>query len=205
MGYKVPLSQRFLRALGAFLENDTELAPDDKEGSAKRTAFYQACVTGWVNTNFEKDKAVLTISSGAIAIIFAVLTKNVGTSPYILGLFCGSAIAFSGAVVLVVWIFSRNAEVFEKIKDGLDPPSLKSLDYALNTLFLTGIACLLAGGIWQAVQMASGVELERRTLTTEKAIIERKVIKESVTDLGKMSPQKTPVTQVPPPPSNPKK
>src|SRR5437660_5580640 len=84
--------------------------------SPKKLAFYSSSVAAWFNTQLERDRSLLTLSAGGIALLFTPLATARTSSAtnfvcYLLAIVC-----FLTCVVTVLWIFRRNAFHIEQIE-----------------------------------------------------------------------------------------
>jgi len=115
----------------------------------KRIRYETYCSTftdAWVNTNIEKDKSILTISSGAIALLVTLLTSFKVSSIYILYYYFAALFYFLVTIILIIIVFEKNADYIELLltdkendKNGI---RLKTLLFYLDR---TIIYCFLAG------------------------------------------------------------
>lgn len=118
---------------------------------ARRLAFYEACVHGWVQTTFEKDKSILAVASGSLAIVFGVVLQFAASIPLVsLVLFGLSGLFFGVSVLICIAIFAKNKPIFEANIQGETEASLRPYDTALNVVFATAVIALMAGGGWMA-------------------------------------------------------
>ncbi|MGD0584568.1 MAG: hypothetical protein ABSA86_02180 [Oryzomonas sp.] len=119
----------------------------EKEKKKIRYETYCASFTdAWVNTNIEKDKSLLTISSGAIALLVTLLTSFKVSSKYILYYYFAALFYFMVTIILIIIVLGKNADFVELLLDdrenGKNGIWLKNL---LHNLDRTIIYCFFAG------------------------------------------------------------
>ncbi|MGC9491547.1 hypothetical protein, partial [Vibrio genomosp. F10] len=81
----------------------------------KEVEFYAATVGAWLNTKFELDKSLLTLSTGAIGLLVTLLTTVGASSVEGLVLYFVALLCFLVCVISILLVFKRNAKHLEGI------------------------------------------------------------------------------------------
>ena len=123
-----------------------ELSKKEKKRIRYET-FCSSFTDAWVNTNIEKDKSILTISSGAIALLVTLLTSFKVSSKFILYYYFSALFFFLVVIILIIIVFEKNADYIELLlsdkendEHGMKLRSiLHYLDRAIIYCFLAGI------------------------------------------------------------------
>jgi len=107
----------------------------------KSVEFYAANVNAWLNTKFEHDKSLLTLSAGGIGLLITLLTTTGVKSIESLVLYIVALMAFISCLGALLWIFRRNAKHLEGVVQGRETsdPLLATLDTAALATFLLGV------------------------------------------------------------------
>ncbi len=122
------------------IENMSEEKKDSLKDQ-KEVAFYGSLVDGWVQTRMEKDKSILTLSSGAVAVLIS-LVSTVGVRDwreitlYISALFC-----FVITIIASLSVFQKNSSHLENVIKGETSPDpiLSALDKIALFSFSVGV------------------------------------------------------------------
>lgn len=130
--------------------------------SQYEAAYYSALVNVWVNTRFEFDRSLLTLSAGGIALVVTLMTTIGVPSATILIAQIAAASAFTVSVILLFLVFRGNADYVEKvIKKSPTSPSLKRLDGGALVFFIIGVLILFYIGFVSAeTRLLSAKETE---------------------------------------------
>ena len=67
----------------------------------------------WIQTSLERDKSILTLSFGAIGLLFVIVDQLPIDSKTTLLIFLLAILAFVVSVVSIVWIFQENRSLLE--------------------------------------------------------------------------------------------
>ena len=169
------------------------ITDDSDVRSQKEVAFYSSAVQAWIATRMEKDRALLSLSAGGIALLVTLLTA-VGPSSFSeLLLYLAAALAFLVAIVAALAIFGRNAShlrnVVTKNERG-DDPWLLRLDLLLTFAFCAGVALTLLVALSSGVahlelgqEEVMGNEEKRETTSLPPV-----PLKKSLTGIGELRP-----------------
>src|SRR3990172_7201292 len=110
------------------MTND-EQTPEEKraEKRDKRVAYYAASAEAWFGTHMERDRTLLALSAGGLALLAHFLTDDGRTTSCLqLILYIFGVLGFGAAAVALLWVFSRNAKALEKLiqqgQAGRGPP-----------------------------------------------------------------------------------
>ncbi|MEY3996745.1 MAG: hypothetical protein RL344_1088 [Pseudomonadota bacterium] len=114
---------------------------EEEKKEAKDVEFYAATVNAWFNTKFERDKSLLTLSSGAIGLLITLISTIGVKSVESLILYVFALICFIVCLASLLWIFSRNAKHLEDVvrERALNDPLLKVLDHTAVLTFMLGV------------------------------------------------------------------
>lgn len=108
--------------------------------------FCSSFTDAWVNTNIEKDKNILTISSGAIALLVTLLTSFKVSSIFILYYYFAALLYFLVTIILIIIVFDKNADYIELLlNDKENDTNGVKLRNLLHYLDRAIIYCFLAG------------------------------------------------------------
>jgi len=157
----------------------------DKE---KEIAFYAATVDAWLNTKFELDKSLLTLSTGAIGLLVTLLTTIGATSVEGLALYFAALLSFLICVISILLVFKRNAKHLEGIakETQTNDQLLKSLDTSAAISFVFGVLLTLIIGGTAAINQFIQKEIK---MTKEVNKITHKVsVGNSVNGLAALRP-----------------
>lgn len=143
------LSEEQQKVLEEILSERTQynkLKEENKEIEVgKQIEWYAAVINANINTRFELDRQLLTISSAAIGVLVSFM-NDIKT----LVLFCFwglSGICFLMTVILALNIFKNNRYVLEGHLQGINTriidDSLKNKDILMRFCFILGIVSLI--------------------------------------------------------------
>ena len=107
----------------------------------KSVEFYGAMVNAWLNTKFEHDKSLVTLSAGGIALLVTLLTTAGVYSLDILFIYMAALGSFLVCLVTLLYVFRRNATHLEyAIKNGeRQDDLLVFLDRVVLASFVVGV------------------------------------------------------------------
>jgi len=133
------------------------MSDDPETQKMKHVEFYSATVNAWLNTRFEHDKSLLTLSAGAIGLLIALMPGVKSTEAlilYIIALLC-----FLVCLGSILWIFKRNATYLENLVSGGSSQDniLKILDKIAAAAFMLGALLSSIIGISTAIKSYVGV------------------------------------------------
>jgi len=165
---------------------------DNDSYQEKDIAFYSATVNAWYTTRFEKDKHLLSLSSGGIALLVTLATA-IGTANgctaamYILAVFC-----FLICISSVLVIFGRNAEHLGKVVRGNveRDPVLGLLDKTASASFIFGVVFTLLVGVFSGIENFRLKEAIMAKDSDRKTVTGDTELRESVDGAGGLRPQK---------------
>jgi hypothetical protein len=125
----------------------------NNQDSPKDVAYYSALVNAWIETKMERDRAILSLSSGGIALLVGLLSTVGIVCWWELVLYVLAISAFIGSIVSVLIVFQRNpVYIKDVIKNNKDyDKSLGILDKLIPILFIIALASSSAIGIISAV------------------------------------------------------
>lgn len=117
----------------------------------KDVEFFAAGVNAYYASALERDKSILTLSTGGIGLLLTLLT-TVGTKSIWVLVFSGIAVLyFLICVFSLLTIFQKNNEHIERILNGtgqVDDPELAKLDKDVRKSFAGGVMCaVVVGGL----------------------------------------------------------
>jgi hypothetical protein len=123
--------------------------PDPKE-----VEWYSVNLAAWHTTRLERDKSLLTLSAGGIALLVTLLTA-VGIRSYeSLLLFALALAAFVLCLIAVLWIFNRNStHIEDAVNHGVShDPVLAALDVLAVSTFVAGVVLSCVIGMSAAIR-----------------------------------------------------
>lgn len=126
----------------------TPLPQDQKD-----IEFYAANINAWFSSAFEKDKSLLTLSSGAIGLLITLLSTIGIQEQYQLYFYIAALIFFLLCIGLVLTIFQANQKHIQKVINGFEgvDPKLKIIDIFANITFGAGAFLSILIGITAAL------------------------------------------------------
>lgn len=145
----------------------------EQEGMAldpKEVEWYSVNLAAWHTTRLERDKSLLTLSAGGIAILVTLLTAVGIRSIESLLLFTLALAAFVLSLIAVLWIFSRNStHIEDAVYRGVShDPVLAALDVFAVSTFVAGVIVSCAIGMSAAIQSVhtkeSSMSLDKKTV-----------------------------------------
>ncbi len=119
----------------------------------KEVEFYAANLNAWINTRFEHDKSLQTLSTAAIGLLITLIS-TIGVSSieslilHVLALACFVLCLFS-----VLWVFRRNAKHLEDVVNEREEKDqlLKILDHTAAWSFMAGVIFTSVIGVSTAI------------------------------------------------------
>ena len=130
-------------------DNSNDTYKSIRTEEEKKIHYYSAIINGWINTKFERDRSLLTLSTGGIGLLITLLTTVGVVSLYQKILYSVSLILFLVCVICVITIYGRNAKYLARVVKGDDTQDeiLKCLDKLAFWSFLLAIIASCAIGI----------------------------------------------------------
>ena len=116
--------------------------------------YYGALVNSWLNTRMEKDKSILTLSTGAIGLLITLLSAKGVVNCYQASFYFGALISFLTSDISILIILEKNAEHIEEVlRNPKTKQNLKKLDrcaffsfvFGLIFSFLIGLSTIIKG------------------------------------------------------------
>ncbi|CAK2945265.1 Holin-X, holin superfamily III [Vibrio crassostreae] len=154
----------------------------------KEVEFYAATVGAWLNTKFELDKSLLTLSTGAIGLLVTLLTTVGASSVEGLVLYFVALLSFLVCVVSILFVFKRNAKHLEGIvtETQTNDPLLKSLDTSAAISFVFGVILTLIIGGTTAINQF--IEKEMKMTKEVNKTIHNVAVGDSINGLEALRP-----------------
>ena len=139
--------------------------------TTKDDLYYQAMVTGWITTKFERDKSILTLAAGGIGAVVTLMTTVGPTSMLTLFFYVAAIIAFVVSLVTIVIIFDKNGDHFVAIVNGKDEPDakLQAFDKVAFWSFAIGAISLAFVGVIVGYHKLSQPEAAKPSLEVASA------------------------------------
>jgi hypothetical protein len=111
-----------------------------EERRDKRVAYYAALVEAWLGTRMEKDRTLLALSAGGLALLANFLASGPRASCAQQILYTLGAIGFLAAVLALLAVLTRNTRVLEDAMKGGDGTDtiMEVLDGLAMVGFITG-------------------------------------------------------------------
>lgn len=164
-----------------------EKGPNDP----KDVQYYGALVNGWIQTRMEKDKSLLTLSGGAIALLVTLLTalKTI-TFPQLI-VMVAAIISFIVALFCLIAIFHLNANHLENVSKNREKRNhvLHGLDTIAIIGFSLGIVLSLIAALLFGAQRA--INTKGGKMNTEKNPQAREHFQESFNGVSNMKDDAT--------------
>ncbi|SKA71174.1 hypothetical protein [Enterovibrio nigricans] len=154
----------------------------------KEVEFYAATVGAWLNTKFELDKSLLTLSTGAIGLLVTLLTTVGASSVEGLVLYFVALLSFLVCIVSILFVFKRNAKHLEGIvtETQTNDPLLKSLDTSAAISFVFGVILTLIIGGTTAINQF--IEKEMKMTKEVNKTIHNVAVGDSINGLEALRP-----------------
>lgn len=154
----------------------------------KEVEYYAAQVNAWLNTKFEHDKSLLTLSAGAIGLLVTLLSTTGVKSIETLIMYMLALLAYTLCLAALLWIFRRNAKHLESVVQGKvdSDPVLVLLDNTAISSFLLGVLLSSIIGISTAVH--SYLEREYNMAQDTSKMTQQTTLRESVNEINNMAP-----------------
>lgn len=183
------------------------MAEPPKVDDARSTVYYTTLLESWFETRFVKDKTLLTLSAGGIGLLATLLTAYGVESRCQLVLYALAALAFTVALLSVVWIFDRNATYLQQEKEAFEKnqppigqdPLLVRLDTILVSAFIVGAVLTFVVALSSAwtprstKEKAEVSEQRPHETTTSGKVLEKK----SLSNASSMRPSPSPTETQP--------
>jgi len=112
--------------------------------------FRSAALNAWVNSKMERDKSLLTLSSGGIGLLVTFLNFKDNYSCWEIILYICSFLAFIVCIGSVIYIFTKNPKYLERLLEDEQTGSdkwLGILDYTAVISFCFGIIFISLIGV----------------------------------------------------------
>ncbi|MCR9093309.1 MAG: hypothetical protein NXI30_03745 [bacterium] len=171
--------------------------------SAREDAYFSALVNAWFTTRMEKDRTLLALSAGGVALLVGLLTGFGARSLCHLVLYLLAAAAFLAAIFSAIAVFGGNARYLEKEKESFESSgaptgrdrNLERLDWTLGASFFAGVILTVAVALVSAWPATNPVEdpmsaKPSKGRTTKPS--PPKTVKKSLSGASSMRPSKGP-------------
>jgi hypothetical protein len=138
-----------LKAHETSVTDESVVPPAD---GAKDVAFYGAAVQAWIDTRMEFDRAIMTLSAGALGLIVTILTTVGILVRWQLIIYAIACLAFAGAIGMCLSVYRVNAAHIRATlgKEPGHSVTLKRMDKWALCFFLVGILAFAAAGLSNA-------------------------------------------------------
>jgi hypothetical protein len=122
---------------------------ENKTIQEKEVQYYAAKANAWFATKLERDKTLISLSTGGIGLLVTLVTTVGASSLFILVIYLLGILSFLVCTISVVNIFNRNAVYLEKlIRNQAGPDSLlKFLDKSAYSSFILGVTFTFVLGL----------------------------------------------------------
>jgi hypothetical protein len=156
---------------------------------AKELAFYGASVEAWYNTRLERDKSLLTLSTGGIGLLLTLIAAFGIHSAESLVLYVLALMAFVVCLGAVLWIFQRNSEHLVEVIHHREKSDLllEVLDKIAISTFLAGVALSSVLGIAGAVRSFQTQEQSSMT-KSDKTVVKTVMVGDSYNRAADLRP-----------------
>lgn len=159
-----------------------------KSLKSKEDIFYSAIVHAYIESSMERDRSLLYICSGGIAVLITLMTTVGVHSACELTLYILSFLSLGASIILILHIFKLNRHYLIQLdsNDKPDESELKKYDSIIYTLFIVGVSLLFAIAVITSINQLQSQE----QAMSDKKDNNKKQIDESVQDLSKLIPNK---------------
>lgn len=187
-------------------KSPVESVSDNELERLRKAEFYAANCAGWFNTALERDKSILTLSAGGIALLVGLATSKGFASVIEVVLFILALLSFFVSLILILAVFKANKGIIEATiaeRDGNEEKTLKRLDQAATLAFGLGALISVTIGISSSVDSLIEKKLKEikdsqitcikkeKELDMSSEDTTRKYSQESFTDLKNLKPEPT--------------
>lgn len=123
---------------------------EKSQNDTEDEAFRSASINAWIQSKMERDKALLTVSSGGIGLLvtFLQFKENIESCHSIL--YYIAFFSFITCIISIIVIFSRNAKYIEKLLSSDTKENDRILgifDYTAVIFFSIGILFTIVIGL----------------------------------------------------------
>jgi hypothetical protein len=102
----------------------------------------------WIDNRMERDRSLLSLSSGGIGLVVTLLATGLVASPELRALASVSMLSFAGSLACCLSVFRENSKYVKALLGGTDSEEeLIRLDRRLLGWFGLGVSALLALGL----------------------------------------------------------
>lgn len=124
-----------------------------RELEGKNVAHYQTLLGAWIETRMERDRTLITLSTGAIGLLFTVLITVGLAVSWEIWLYTAALVAFVGTVGTLLVVFKKNSDLIESELqgEGHRAPSLLKYDVLATVLFIFGVVSSAGIGLIEAI------------------------------------------------------
>ena len=151
----------------------------------------------WIQTSLERDKSILTLSFGAIGLLFVIVDQLPIDSKTTLLIFLLAILAFVVSVVSIVWIFQENRSLLEsQLKEKEENSKLAGfLDKLAVGGFLLGLffSCILVFQYAMNSYDNNTLKRKEQKMSNENES-QKKLINGSFEGIDNISPDKSKMT-----------
>ena len=164
----------------------------EEQREQKEISYYSALVNAWITTKMEKDKTILAVSSGAIALLVSIIGTVGIYDIHELCLYVITLFLFLTTIVITTVILNKNSIYIEKVINEEDKgkPKLYRLDSVANWSFFIGISFSIIIGIisgYHSLQINKRINMETNN-ESERRIFES-LKKKSLEGVDKLKPK----------------
>ncbi len=162
----------------------------------KDVAYFSALVNAWITSKLERDKLILTLSSGGIALLVTLLSTIGIRNCFETILYILAFISFIITIIVIIVILDENSRYIEEIiSSGKKSDSkLSRLDKFTMISFICGILfAILIGGISANNKLNDYIKGEKMAeeQKTNNTSESSRPLNESFNNLGKLNTSKT--------------
>lgn len=144
----------------------------ENQQNDKEVEFYAANLNAWLNTRFEYDKSLLSLSAGGIGILITFLSNSAAKSIYGLIFYFFAITSFMICLGALLWVFRRNAKHLEDVVKNINTSDslLKCLDNIALISFIVGVISASFIGFSTVVTTYYEKEQEKMTKPQESSV-----------------------------------
>ena len=157
-----------------------------KDKEEKKNIFYSAIINAYIESSMERDRSLLYLCGGGIALLVTLMSTVGVHSICELILYIAAFLVLGTVIILILRVFRLNQNYLIQLASDKDPDEapLKKIDSAIFILFIVGVCLLFTIGVLTSINQIISKEM------TEMADDGKKIkrVDESVKDLSKLHP-----------------
>lgn len=162
-----------------------------RELEGKNIVHYEVLLSAWIQTNMERDKTLVTLSSAAIGLLITILTTVGVGNVWMIVLFIIAICSFIVTIWSSLVIYQLNSKHLENALKGSSEVDTKLEKYdklSIRAFVIGAIAAMLIGALSAYLNLIS--KDDKKMLETENNISQVVSKNESFNRVGELNPEK---------------